>query len=57
MVTEEDVRHMELKAKTVEAMKRAYMRAADMRDWISANILWNDYVTALHEYRLMKRKK
>ncbi len=47
---------MELKLATVEAMKRAYTRAADMRDWVSANILWNDYARHLHEYRLLKRK-
>jgi len=55
-MTDEDKRILELKAKTVAAVKAAYMRAADARDFVSANTLWNEYVTHLSEYRQMKRR-
>ena len=56
MMTDEDKRILELKAKTVKAVRASYMRAADMRDWPSANALWNEYSRHLHEYRQIKRR-
>lgn len=56
-MTPEDKRHLELKRKTVEAMRKAYMQAADRRQKGVATKLYNEYARALHEYRLMTRRK
>jgi hypothetical protein len=53
VMTPEDKRHLELKRKTVEAIKAAYTRERDARR--PSAVLWNEYARALHEYRLMKR--
>lgn len=56
-MTPEDKRHLELKRKTVEAMRKAYVQAADRRQKGVATKLYNEYARALHEYRLMTRRK
>ena len=40
---------------SVEAIRRAYVKASDARDQLLAYQFYNAYAKALHEYRLMKR--